>query len=134
MAGSFIDTNILIYLASADEGKANAAEEVVRKGGTISVQVLNEFAHVARRKLNFSWDELAMLLGAMRGLFDVVPLAVAIHDRGLHLAERHQLSTYDAMILAAALESGCDTLYSEDFQNGMSVAGLTVINPLKLTD
>ncbi|MCJ8521340.1 putative nucleic acid-binding protein [Pseudorhizobium tarimense] len=67
MAGSFIDTNILIYLASGNEEKANAAEEEVRKGGTISIQVLNEFSHVARRKLNFSWDELTMLLRAIRG-------------------------------------------------------------------
>ncbi|MCJ8521339.1 putative nucleic acid-binding protein [Pseudorhizobium tarimense] len=67
-------------------------------------------------------------------MLDVVPLTVAIHDRGLQLAGRHQLSTYQAMIDAAALESGCDSVYSEDLQNGMSVAGLTVINPLKLTD
>lgn len=131
MGGNFIDTNILIYLASGDERKADAAEAVVRQGGTISVQVLNEFVNVARRKLDFSWSELSSFLKVIRELLHVVPLTVATHERGMQLAQRHQLSIYDGMILAAALESGCETLYTEDLQHGMSVMGVTVVNPLK---
>lgn len=53
MSGNFIDTNVLIYLASGDPVKADRAEEIVGRGGAISVQVLNELANVARRKMGF---------------------------------------------------------------------------------
>ncbi|MBU1316754.1 MAG: PIN domain-containing protein [Alphaproteobacteria bacterium] len=131
MAASFIDTNILIYLASGDARKADAAEEAVRAGGYVSVQVLNEFANVARRKLGFSWTEVHAFLASCRALLDVVPLTTDVHDLGLRLAERYQLSVYDAMIAAAALESGCDRLLSEDLQDGMTIEGLVIANPLK---
>ncbi|MCB5204328.1 PIN domain-containing protein [Neorhizobium sp. T786] len=131
MPGNFIDTNVLIYLVSGDAVKADAAERAVGAGGMISVQVLNEFAHVARRKLRFSWDEVHSFLTMIRALLDVVPLTATIHDRGLQLAERYQLSIYDAMIAAAALASECDILFSEDLQEGMSIEGLTVINPFR---
>jgi len=131
MPGNFIDTNVLIYLVSGDAAKADAAERAVGAGGMISVQVLNEFAHVARRKLGFTWDEVHSFLTMIRALLDVVPLTVAIHDRGLKLAERYQLSLYDAMIVAAALANECDILLSEDMQDGMSIEGLTLIDPFR---
>lgn len=131
MPASFIDTNVLIYLVSGDAEKADAAETAVGQGGTISVQVLNEFAHVARRKLGMSWEELSSFLGTIRALVDVVPLTAAIHDRGLQLAERYRLSIYDAMIAAAALAGECDILLSEDLQHGMSIEGLIVVNPFR---
>ena len=131
MAGSFIDTNILIYLASGDARKATAAEEAVYAGGVVSVQVLNEFANVALRKLGFSWEEIHVFLDSCRAVLDVVPLTGAIHARGLGLAERYQLSVYDAMIVAAALESRCDQLLSEDLQDGMTIEGMAISNPLK---
>ncbi|HEX5933985.1 MAG TPA: PIN domain-containing protein, partial [Pseudorhizobium sp.] len=114
-----------------DAEKADAAETAVGQGGTISVQVLNEFAHVARRKLGMSWEELSSFLGTIRALVDVVPLTAAIHDRGLQLAERYRLSIYDAMIAAAALAGECDILLSEDLQHGMSIEGLIVVNPFR---
>lgn len=76
MAGNFFDTNILVYLASGDPEKANAAERVIAPGGTISVQVLNEFSHVARRKMAFSWDEVHEFLATIRSLMAVVPVTV----------------------------------------------------------
>lgn len=131
MPGNFHDTNVLIYLASGDPAKADAAERAVAMGGSISVQVLNEFAHVARRKLGFSWDEVQSFLATIRGVLDVLPLTAAVHDEGLLLAARYQLSVYDAMIVAAALSGECDVLFSEDLQDGMVINGLTVVNPLK---
>jgi predicted nucleic acid-binding protein len=56
MPGSFIDANVLVYLASSDETKAARAEDIIAKGGMISVQVLNEVANVARREMQMSWD------------------------------------------------------------------------------
>jgi predicted nucleic acid-binding protein len=94
------------------------------------VQVLNETANVARRKMGLSWPETRNLLATLRGLLRVADLTVEVHEDGLTLAERHNLSIYDAMIVASALGAGCDRLWSEDMQNGLVVAGrLRITNP-----
>ncbi len=130
MPGSFFDSNVLLYIASGDPAKADRAEALLRDGGSISVQVLNEIAHVARRKMAMSWTEAHAFLSMLRALLPVEPITVATHDAGLALAERYNLSTYDAMIAAAALGAGCDTLWSEDLQDGMTLDGrLRVVNP-----
>lgn len=129
MAGSFLDTNVLVYLASADTAKAQRAEAIVGAGGTISVQVLNEIANVARRKMRLAWPELHDFLAAIRALTKIVPLTVDIHDKGLELAERHGFSTHDAMIIAAALDADCDILWSEDMHHGMVIE-----QKLRITD
>jgi predicted nucleic acid-binding protein len=117
-AKAFFDTNVLLYLLSTDASKANRAEQVLSSGGHISVQVLNEFANVAIRKLKFSWDEVSDFLSQVRGVCDVAPLTLEIHLRGAALAAHHRLAVYDAMIVAAALELKCNILYSEDMQHG----------------
>jgi predicted nucleic acid-binding protein len=130
MPGSFLDSNVLIYLASDESGKADRAEQVVAAGGTISVQVLNEVANVARRKMGLSWAETRGFLALIRGLLSVAPITVEIHEAGLALAERYGFSLYDAMIVASALSTGCDTLWSEDMQHGMAIeGGLRIANP-----
>ncbi len=131
MPGNFYDTNILVYLASGDITKAEAAERAIDLGGTISVQVLNEFALVARRKMGFSWDELHAFSSTVRALLTTIPITIEIHDKGLSLAERYNFRVYDAMIVAAALSCDCDILFSEDLQDGMRVDGLTIVNPFK---
>jgi predicted nucleic acid-binding protein len=132
MPGNFFDTNILIYLASTDPEKARRARDLLGAGGTISVQVLNEIANVTQRKLQFSWPETLELLLLVRSVLSVTPLTVRIHEVGLRLAERYRLSIYDGMIAAAALDSGCDTLWSEDMQHGLVINGLlAVLNPFR---
>jgi predicted nucleic acid-binding protein len=94
--------------------------------------VLNELANVARRKMRLSWTETHTLLSLVRGLLPVHPLTVESHETGLALAERHGLSTYDAMIAASALLADCDTLWSEDMQDGMRIEGrLRIANPFR---
>lgn len=130
MPGSFIDTNVIVYLACGNSGKADRAERIVAKGGVVSIQVLNEFVNVARRRMKLSWEEIHAFLSALRALLRVEPLTLAVHETGLRLAERYGLSTYDAMIAAAALCSDCDVLWSEDMQDGMRIDGrLRVANP-----
>lgn len=130
MPASFFDTNVLVYLASGDTAKADRAEATIAKGGVISVQVLNEVANVARRKMQMSWDDTHAFLNMLRGLLTVHPLTVETHETGLRLAERYGLSIYDAMIAASALQAGCDTLWSEDMQHGMVLdEGLRIVNP-----
>lgn len=130
MPGSFFDTNVLLYQLSNDPGKAERAEALVREGGTISVQVLNELANVARRKIGLAWAEVQALTETLRALLNVVPLDADMHAHGLQLCERNGFSVYDGMIVAAALSAGCDTLWSEDMHAGLKVEGnLTIRNP-----
>jgi predicted nucleic acid-binding protein len=132
MPDSFFDTNVLLYLVSEDSKKADRAEELARRGGAISVQVLNEAANVARRKMRMSWRETHEFLALLRGLLTVEPVTLETHEKGLEFAERYELSIYDASIAAAAALSGCATLWSEDLQDGMKIgAGLRVVNPFR---
>lgn len=132
MPASFFDTNVLLYLASSDRMKADRAEALLGDGGAISVQVLNEVANVARRKMQMPWRDTHDFLSLLRGLLAVHPVTLETHEAGLALAERYGLSTYDAMIAAAALQAGCDTLWSEDMQHGMTLSvQLTIRDPFR---
>jgi predicted nucleic acid-binding protein len=132
MPGSFLDTNVLVYVASSDEAKADIAERLLKAGATISVQVLNEAANVARRKLGFTWQETRRFLAMIRDVVDVQPITMETHVTGLDLAERHGMAIFDAMIAAAALQSDCDTLWSEDMQNGLLLERrLRIRNPFR---
>src|SRR5512139_1506495 len=114
----FFDTNVLLYLLSGEDAKADRAEVLIAGGGVVSVQVLNEFAAVASRKLRMAWPEVREILAQVRAVCRVVPLDVETHDGGLILAERWRLPFYDALIVASALRAGCSVLCSEDFQDG----------------
>ncbi len=130
MPASFFDTNVLVYIASSDAMKADRAERIIAGGGAISVQVLNELANVARRKMRLSWTDANAFLSMLRGLLTVHPVTVETHEAGLALAERYSLSIYDAMIAASALHADCDTLWSEDMQHGMVLdESLRIANP-----
>lgn len=131
-AEAFFDTNVLLYLLSADDGKADRAEAVMAGGGVISVQVLNEFAAVSARKLQMTWAEIVDVLTQVRALCRVVPLTTETHDAALRLAARRQLSVYDACIVASALEAGCSILYSQDMQHGQFFdKRLKVVDPFR---
>ncbi len=126
----FIDTNILLYLLSSDNTKANRSEEIIAAGGVINVQVLNEFVNVARKRLDMPWSEIHILLAEFRALLSVVDLNVTVHEYGCELAERYQLSVYDAFIVSAAIKAGCPTLFTEDMQHQQKFDNqLTVVNP-----
>lgn len=132
MPASFFDSDVLLYVASRDPEKAIKAEQILARGGSISVQVLNEVANVARRKMLLSWSETHEFLMLVRGLLVVHPVTIETHEDGLALAERYGLATYDAMIAAAALRADCETLWSEDLQHGMLLhRRLRVVNPFR---
>jgi predicted nucleic acid-binding protein len=132
MASDFFDTNVLLYLASDEVAKADRTEALLATGGTVSVQVLNELANVGRRKMALSWTDLHAFLGTFRSLLEVRPVTVAIHEHGLAIAERHNLSTFDAMIVASALDADCDRLWSEDMHHGLVIdARLRIENPFR---
>jgi predicted nucleic acid-binding protein len=128
----FFDTNVVLYLLSADTAKADRAEELISLGGTISVQVLNEFVAAASRKLRMPLSEIRDVLSQIRAVCTIEPITIETHDRALHIAERYGLSTYDALIVSAALLAGCKTLHSEDMQDGQVIEyQLTIRNPFK---
>ena len=126
---AFLDTNILIYAQGAD-AKSEVARQMILAGGVISVQVLNEFAAVLRRKFGFEWEVIAEAIADVRTALDPVrPIDVVTHTEAVSLARTHGFSFYDSLIVASALEAGCDTLLTEDLQAGRRIEGLTIVNP-----
>jgi len=127
----FLDTNVLLYATLQPDPRAGTARALLARRGTVSVQVLNEFANVASRKLRRSWPEIARALTAIRVLCPPpLPLTLAAHEAGIAIADRTRYRLYDALIIASALEAGCVTLFSEDLHNGQVIDGqLTIRNP-----
>lgn len=126
---AFIDTNILVYAQQAGP-KATISREIIARGGVISVQVLTELTNVLRKKDNRSWRDIELVLDDVDAALDpALPLTAATTRAALALARDHGFSYYDALIIAAAIEAGCDVLYSEDLQHGRSIGGLAIINP-----
>lgn len=129
----FLDTNILVYAATADDPHRQAvAQRLVADLGliniTISTQVLAEAYNVLTRKKRWVVEDA---LQAVRG-FRVMRIVVLGADAvlaALDLAARQRLSTWDAMVIHAAQEAGCNTLFSEDLQNGRRFGALQVVNP-----
>lgn len=130
MARIFYDSNIIIY-AFANDAKAPVAGDLLLQGGEISVQVLNEFTHVARRKLGFDWDMIDNAIADICVLARAVhPILLDTHIQARSIAQRHKLSYYDSVIIASALHARCDMLYSEDMQDGMVIDDrLLIRNP-----
>lgn len=128
-AGVFVDTNVLLYLRSGEAAKADRAEAILRVRPLVSVQVLNEFASVSRRKLRRDWSEIEEALARIKAICPVIPLTLEIHEAGIALAAAHGLAVYDGMIVAAAQGAGCATLLSEDLQQGRRFGRLVVVNP-----
>jgi len=127
----FFDTNVVIYALAQDDPRSARAEELLASGGMLSVQILNEFVSVAHRKIRMSWTEINEALDAIRILCpSPLPITVETHEAALKIAEKHGYGIYDALVIAAALEAACDTLYSEDLRDGQTIDGqVTIRNP-----
>ncbi|MDK4704085.1 PIN domain-containing protein [Rhizobium sp. CNPSo 4062] len=126
----FLDTNVLLYALSEDE-RAEKAQALLAQPFVISAQALNEFTNVGRKKLNMSWADIREAVDAVVALSaTIVPVSEKITLAGLDLAQRYQLSFYDATMIAAAIEGGCERFYSEDLHAGLIVEKqLTIVNP-----
>lgn len=125
-----IDSNVALY-AFIDDPRSSIAERIIADGPIISVQLLNEFSNVARRKLGFDWNKIASAIDDLLRLCPtIVALTPMIHHDARRIAERYKLSIYDALMIAAAIDAECGTLFSEDMQNGLIIEDrLTIINP-----
>ena len=130
---AFLDTNVLVYALAKNDTRKPRAQELVLAGGIVSVQILNEFTSVARKKLLLSWAEVKEAVEALLLLCpDPAPITVDVHHRARDIAEKYGYGIYDGLVIAAALEAGCSILYSEDLQDGQRIEGqLTIRNPFK---
>jgi predicted nucleic acid-binding protein len=133
MARVFLDTNVLICAIAQNDPRCLRAEELLLAGGALSVQVLNEFVSVARRKIQMSWPDVTEALSAILELCpSPAPITLESHEAASRLAQKYGYGIYDSLVLAAALQSKCEVLYSEDFQDGQKIEGkLTVRNPFR---
>ncbi len=126
----FLDTNVILYAFRRDDPRSQTAEALLAAGGIISVQILNEFVAMARGKLGRTWEEVRGALKVIRVFCpDPMPLTVAIHDHAVQLADRYGYSIFDSLVIAAAIQAGANTFYSEDMQDGQTIEGLTIRNP-----
>ena len=125
----FYDTNVLVYAAGV-EAKSDIARALLLGGGTVSVQVLNEFVNVARRKMRHDWPMIAGALASYREALDeLVPLTTETHHLGVDISARHGFQICDSMIIASAALAGCGILYTEDMADGAVIAGVQIRNP-----
>ena len=129
-AKPFLDTNVVVYAFSSGDPRNEEAAQLLQAGAVTSVQVLNEFVHVSRRKQRRDWEEIEDALDVLKTLLDPPqPLTVDVHETAIAVARKYGFSIYDSLIVAAALRAGCSTLYSEDLQAGQRIEQLTIRNP-----
>ena len=126
---ALLDTNVLVYAFTTDP-RSTAAQVLLERGCLVSVQGLNEFTNVARRKLGMSWREVREALAAIRTLCrSILPVDIETHADALRIAERYGYTIFDALMIAAATRADCTVLYSEDMQHGMAIGGLRIVDP-----
>jgi predicted nucleic acid-binding protein len=130
----FIDTNVLVYADDLDAGpKCEAARALLRKvvpsgEAVLSIQVLQEYFAVATRRLGLPADSARARVETL-GQLEVVTPRVEDLVAAIDLHRLHSLSIWDALIVRAALVSGCRVLYTEDLQHGRRYASVEVVNP-----
>jgi predicted nucleic acid-binding protein len=130
---AFFDTNVFVYAIIQDDRRSDRAEELIAEGGKVSVQVLSEFAAVARKKTKMPWIEIRLALDSIKALCpDPLPVTIDTHKEALAIAEKYGYRIYDALMVASALEARCAILYSEDMQDGQVIDNtLTIRNPFR---
>ncbi len=132
-ADNFLDTNILVYAFVPDDLRTPVADGLLAAGGRISVQVLNELTNVVTRKYKLGWDKVSEISADVCSLCGTpAPVTLSTHQLALRIVKRYGFQFYDCLIVAAALESGCEILYTEDLQHGQQIEGLTITNPFLL--
>ena len=135
----FLDTNIFVYTFDIKaSAKATKALQLIREAvdtgkGIVSYQVVQEFFNVAFRRFTepMTVAEAEQYLITVFRPLRAIHSSPAIYVEALRIAGKHRFAWYDSIILAAALEGNCDTLYTEDFQHGQTIEGLRIKNPFK---
>lgn len=127
---AFVDTNVVVYALGRDNDKQSRARHILEATPIASSQVINETIAVLTGKQQFTREEACEVVEALMKLVAVAPVTATTVRDAMALGLRYGLSHWDALIVAAALHTSCDTLYSEDLQHGQVFDGrLTVVNP-----
>lgn len=134
-AKSFFDTNLLVYLYSEDEPEKQTqiiTRVTNNENRCISTQVLNELSNTLRRKFKLEYSDIANVIAEIRANFEIIIVQIETIELALKIAEKYRYSYYDSVIIAAALESSCTLLYSEDMQHLQLIEEqLQIINPFE---
>jgi predicted nucleic acid-binding protein len=133
----FLDTNIFVYsFDRSSVSKSRRAAQLIREAistrkGIVSYQVVQEFFNLALRRFAqpMTVPEAEQYLSAVFRPLLAVQSSSALISEALGLTDRYRLSWYDSLIVAAAIEGGCEVLYSEDLQDGQHFGQLKVENP-----
>ena len=132
---TFLDSNILIYLIDKDEAKKAKVESLLNPQFVISTQVIAENVNACLKKLKLPQEKSFHHGNFLLTHFQVIPVAARFFPIAFELALTYQFSFWDSLIVASALESECEILFSEDMHDGLRVKGkLTILNPFKLTN
>lgn len=131
----FVDTNVWLYalIVNDDALKHQIAAEIVQGSNVVvSTQVINETCVNLLRKANLSETQLYDLIVSFYAKYDVVATEAQVLLRASRLRAQYSLSFWDSLVVAGAIESGCNVLYTEDLQDGLTVEGqLTIVNPFR---
>jgi len=130
----FFDTNVLIYAFAKPDPRCAVAEQLLSKRGVVSVHVLNEFVAVSYGRLKKPIAEIREALSVIAlACPSPLPISSQVHEAALRIMVRYGYHIYDAVVIAAALQAGCTTLYTEDMHDGQVLEGLTIRNPFRAT-
>jgi predicted nucleic acid-binding protein len=131
---AFVDSNVWLYLLGNIEPKKRKALELLGQQHTISTQVLSENANVCRRKLSLDITTTEQHISNLITACTIASIQSDTVLKALTISNRYGFSYYDSLIVATAIESGCDLLFSEDLQDGQVIDRiLTIVNPFKGT-
>ena len=129
----FFDTNIIVYLYSDDQvGKRTTIEQLLEKKThvTISTQVINEFAYVMIRKRKLAYSIIMKAIDELEAVFNVTHIDFQTIRYALKIADKHQYSYFDSLMIASAIESGCNIMYTEDLHDSHVIdRKLKIVNP-----
>jgi predicted nucleic acid-binding protein len=130
-AKAFLDTNLIVYLYSDTDTikKERVIQTIDDYERFVSTQVINEFCYVCIRKLKLPLSAVRSAVYEICDVSNLVTIDEATSLKALELHERYEYSYYDSLIIASALENGCDYLLSEDMSDGQIIENsLTIIN------
>ena len=126
----FLDSNVCIYAFDTDgKKKEKALDLIVSNQATISTQVLMETANVAGKKLKFNQEEIELSIDYITTFCLLHLIELPTIKLAFQIKQKYQYTLYDALIVASALESNCNILYTEDMQHGHFIDQMKIINP-----
>jgi predicted nucleic acid-binding protein len=130
MSDIALDTNILVYGHSGDGHKKQIGRSLLKESPVISSQVISEYLNVMQRVFKKEKNVLIQTTVLLLRKCTIKPVILSTVERAADLIGRYDFQLFDGIVVASALESGCNILYSADMQHGLVVDGaLRIVNP-----